>query len=178
MKIIVIISFLIFCSCKQTTVKNINTSLNKSEKMIVKDTIVVHSDTISTNRKLKKDTIVMKSIIKHKILKIPFIRMEEGPSDSHFNGEPMIHQVDLASKVLQLYPDTLIHLAKQSYLNYEHYFPRSIQDNFEQGISTEQIYYPKLKFMFQLFENEYAARPYLEKQIIIIKERDGAIKAE
>ncbi|MBK7888596.1 MAG: hypothetical protein IPJ86_15335 [Bacteroidetes bacterium] len=154
------------------------TAFNTSDTSIKIVNQAVSADTAITYQKISQDTVHKKiTKIKNKT-PIAHIRYAEAPTNVNFNGKPMTQQLDLASKILQLYPDTLIHLAKASYSGYDHLFPVSIMDNFEKGISKQKIHYPKLTFEFQLFENEYKLKPYLIKLISIKKEGDGTLTAE
>ncbi|MDD2346016.1 MAG: hypothetical protein PHY85_07710 [Bacteroidales bacterium] len=101
-------------------------------------------------------------------------RYIELPGDRHFNGNPMIQQLDLSKSVLDKFPDTLSKLAVSNYKTYDRFFPIAISDDFENGISTELIIYPKkLIFQFQLFEDEHALRPYITKEIVIRRNEAG-----
>lgn len=178
MRIISILTLLLICACAPTPDKNNQTAFNETDTNIKKENNVVLPDTSLANREVNVDTVTRKITKKNKTTTISYIRMEAVPRDNNFNGEPMVQQIELASKILQFYPDTLVTLAKERYAGYDRYFPVSVQDNFEEGISTERIHYPKLIFEFQLFENEYASKPYLVKQISIRKEINGTLTAE
>lgn len=88
------------------------------------------------------------------------IRESEGISDAKLNGETILLQEELSEKILASNPDTIKNYLKGIYLGQERNFPRSIADNFEQGISTEHISYPKLNYRVELFEDEYSKKPY------------------
>ena len=178
MRIISILSILLICACTRTADKDSKTNLTLSEINIKKEIRIAHPDTSLTRHSSSKVTIKNNRFTKHKKKKYPYNRMGELPGNDHFNGLPLIQELDLASIVLKNFPDTLKYLAKSSYSSFERFFPKSIQDNFEEGISTERTYYPRLIFKFQIFENEYSAKPYLEKLITIKKEKDGKLTAE
>lgn len=93
-------------------------------------------------------------------VRIPQVRITEGINDSKLNGEPIHIQQDLQKTAITDHPDTITKILKSYYNNNERQFPRSIEDNFEAGISTERVSYPKLNFVIELFENEYAKNPY------------------
>lgn len=178
MRILSILTFLIIYSCTQTPDKVNKTALNETDTIVKEESKAVHSDTFSDKQKANKDTANNKTTQQQKKPIISYSRFEEVPDDDNFNGKPMILQMNFASTLMQLYPDTLIHLAKERYSGYDRFFPVSIQDDFEKGISTERIHYPKLIFEFQLFETEYASKPYSVKHITIKKERNGTLTTE
>lgn len=110
---------------------------------------------------------------------IEYTRFVQFPSDANWNGKPMVQQVELCSRILNNNPDTLSNLALMRYKTYDSYFPIAISDNFEEGISTEIIMYPeKLIFQFQVFENEFAAKPYLIKSICVMRNDNGEVYVE
>ncbi|MEI6349258.1 MAG: hypothetical protein WCP69_15035 [Bacteroidota bacterium] len=176
MRIISIITILLICACTKAPEKAVEATLSQNESKTKTD--VIPSDTSSDKQPTKEKSVNRKSLITQKAKNEIFTRTEEGPNDDNFNGQPMTQQLDLASNVLKIFPDTLIHLAKARYSNYDRFFPRSIADNFVDGISTEHISYPNLVFRFQLFENKFAKKPYLEKLITIKKNIDGTLRAE
>lgn len=107
--------------------------------------------------------------------RISMSRITEGVNDSKMNGEPILIQEDLKESVVKEHPDTIRHLLKSYYLNAERLFPRSIADNFEAGISTERISYPKLNFVIEIFENEYAKKPYKTIRHSVRKENEEIV---
>lgn len=110
---------------------------------------------------------------------VSYTRLIEFPGDNHFNGKPMIHQIEMTSKVLNNFTDTLSKLALTYYKTYDRYFPKAIADNFEDGISTEMVVYPKkLIFQFQIFQDENAANPYVIKEVIIRRNENREPYAE
>lgn len=109
----------------------------------------------------------------------PATRFIDFPSDANFNGKPMTQQEEITKEILEKHPDTLSKLAIMRYKSYEHFFPKSIADNFENGISTEHIYYPeKLIFRFELFENEFSWTPYVIKEVIVRRNTNGELYTE
>ncbi len=110
---------------------------------------------------------------------IHFTRMMQFPGDAQWNGKPMVQQYDLKSSLLQSVPDTLKRLALESYASYKSFFPRSISDDFENGISTEHVHYPpRLVFEFQLFENEFQGKPYAIRTVVVKRTREGELYIE
>ena len=106
-------------------------------------------------------------------------RLIDFPSDNNFNGKPMTQQENIPKAILQEYPDTLSKLAIACYKTYDHFFPKSIADNFEEGISTVHIHYPeKLIFRFELFETEYSWTPYIIKEVIVRRNPNGEVYTE
>lgn len=123
------------------------------------------------------DSLEVEPILEHskvsKIEKIEFTRYEEFPGDIHINGKPLTIQMEISENDFNLFSDTLLILVKQRYQMWEGCFPVSIADNFEEGISTEHIYYPELIVNFELFEEPYSAIPYLIVPVKVYRDRDG-----
>lgn len=91
----------------------------------------------------------------------------------------MTQQEDIPKEILENKPDTLSKLALARYKTYDHFFPKSIADNFEEGISTEHIHYPKkLIFRFMVFDNEFSETPYLVKEVIVRRTPNGELYTE
>lgn len=106
-------------------------------------------------------------------------RYIEFPNDAHFNGSPMTQQEEMPKEILENHPDTLRKLAIARYKAYDQYYPKSIADNFEEGISTEHIHYPKkLIFRFELFDNESSWTPYIVKEVMVIRNPNGELFIE
>lgn len=105
--------------------------------------------------------------------KIELIRYEEGPGDDNINGKPLTVQIEIKQDYYKLIPDTLLLIVKQKYQSWESYFPVSIADNFEEGISTEHIHYPELIVNFQLFEDGFSERPYSIVPVKVYRDRSG-----
>lgn len=104
-------------------------------------------------------------------------RYLEFPGDAHFNGKPMIQQEEIPKAIFEKNPDTLAKLAIDRYKSYDHFFPKSIADNFEEMKSTEHIHYPQeLIFRFELFEKN-AIEPYLIKEIVVKRNSNGELSA-
>lgn len=102
-------------------------------------------------------------------------RYTEFPGNKNFNGKPMTNQVEIPNEVLQFNEDTLSQIAITSYKSYTGFFPVSIADDFENSISTEIILYPELIFRFEVFEDQFASKPYLIKEIVVLKDSNGDI---
>ncbi len=166
---------LLFSSCIHTSDKDVKTVLNQSDNKTLKDSIIVKPDTIVL---VKKDSLKRKNKPKQDSENMLFSRAEEYPTDDNFNGKPLLIELVLPSKAIKICKDTLQKIAKERYVIYERSFPRSIADDFEHGISTEHISYPRLKFNFQLFESEKSIKPYSEQLITIYKSNDGVIVSE
>ena len=143
-------------------------SVSSQEIDIVK--INSQDKSVDTFKKPKKKTVQQKQ---------SFARYIEFPSDNTFNGKPLTHQIEIAENVYKKFTDTLTNLALFNYKSYTNFFPKSISDNFEEGISTTHIHYPKkLIFRFQLFENEFSSSPYITKEITINRNVNGDLYAE
>jgi len=111
--------------------------------------------------------------------RISYTRYYEFPGDANFNGKPMTQQIEMSKKVYDNSTDTLRKLAIDHYKSYDYYFPKAIADNFDEGISTEMVMYPKkLIFRFELFEDEFAAKPYLIEEVTIRRNEAGEPYAE
>lgn len=112
-------------------------------------------------------------------MNIPQSRFEMLPGYDHFNGEPMVQQIEIPKETFKEFPDTLSKIAVARYKTYDEYFPRAISDNFEEGISHEHVVYPKkLIFRFMLYEDEFAKENYLIKDIIVLRDKSGNPYAE
>ncbi len=162
------LTFLFSCSNENRIIpqqkKSEATELDTALKSITKpisDTTIAAKTPISTTSLPKKQKIKPR---------LSYGRESDGCSNDNLNGKAILVQLDLNSSVLLSYPDTIIQYLKSYYNNLEHFFPRSIADDFEHGISTERISYPKLNFIVELYENEYAAKPYKTVQQSISKE--------
>jgi hypothetical protein len=105
--------------------------------------------------------------------RVEYCRYEDGPGDSNINGKPLTVQMEIQEDYYKLIPDTLLLIVKQKYQSWESYFPVSIADNFDEGISTEHIHYPELIVNFQLFEDGYAQSPYLIVPVKVYRDRSG-----
>jgi hypothetical protein len=173
--ILLIPIFQISCSQKQDS--NSIESPENTTLISSKKTSLLEPDTTVLANDIRLETSTSNKIIQKKNNKPheTYLRMVAFPSDRHFNGEPLIWQQDLALEVITAHPDTLKELAKQLYSSFTHSFPVSISDNFEEGISTKHIHYPKLTFIFQVFENQYEAKYYLEKQYVVKGDVNGNI---
>lgn len=99
----------------------------------------------------------------------------QGFSDANLNGETILVQMELSESLLAAHPDTIKNYLKGVYMGQERNFPRSIADNFEQGISTEYISYTKLNYRVELFENEYSRKPYKIIGYSVRKEKENIV---
>ena len=182
MRIIPVILILFCCSCSQTQETNNTAIANSPDSILIQNNVSAIHDTLSQTKSQASEDILKPSnaekIVKKKTVKESFSRFNEFPGNNNFNGEPLIQQLEIKLKRLDVSPDTLKQIAKERYISFERYFPVSIADNFEEGISTEHIYYPELIFKFQVFEDEFASKPYLEKVITVKKENNGEFNIE
>jgi hypothetical protein len=103
---------------------------------------------------------------------------EIAASDHKFNGEPVLIQLTIAPELLQKHPDTLKQEVRSAYKSSERFFPRSIADNFEAGISTEQISYPRVSFSLELFTDDYSEKPYQTMHYKAWRDNSGIIQVE
>jgi hypothetical protein len=103
---------------------------------------------------------------------------EIGASDAKFNGEAVVIEMDIPSAMLKAHPDTLKKEVRQNYANSERFFPRSIADDFVNGISTEHISYPQLNYAVKVYENEFAAKPYTTQTFRAWKDKAGQLVVE
>lgn len=144
-----------------------------------------HSDTLINNNELSatlpSDTLAKpkeKKVIKPMTNDSP-IRFIEFPGDANFNGKPMTQQEEIPKNILQKYPDTLFKLALARHKTYDHFFPKSVADNFEEMKSTERIIYPEvLIFRFELFENNNANKPYHIQEVKVKRNAVGEVYTE
>jgi hypothetical protein len=65
-------------------------------------------------------------------------------------------QGELAENILLSNPDTLKNHLKSLNMRIEQAFPRSIEDNFTQGVSKVHIYYPQINYGVELFSNQHS----------------------
>lgn len=174
--IIICIASMFFFSCNRVlNDKPILVTTTENDKL---DTVIQKERLIDTCKNQIEifDTVSVNNNINNHMDEPPieYTRFLQFPSDVNWNGKPLVQQVELCSTVLNYNPDTLSNLALMRYKTYDSYFPIAISDNFEEGISTEIIMYPeKLIFQFHVFENEYAAEPYLIKNISVMRNANG-----
>jgi hypothetical protein len=144
------------------------------------DTNIVHEkDTISSTSKITHVKSPKKKAKIYKKAPTPPIRYSEFPGDQNFNGAPLTQQETISKENLEKFPDTLNRLALERYKSYDPYYPKSIADNFEKGISIERIHYPaKLIFRFMVFENEWTETPYMVKEVTVRRTPDGTMYTE
>jgi len=161
-KLIVFFSFsFLFVSCnkvdkKSKVLNSVTTEISQPQKdKLANDTNKLQ---IEKHDSLKETTYKMVS--KHQKVLTPQIRVSDQVSDAKFNGEKILLQEELTEKIFLVNPDTIKRFLKKQYLNQLRNFPRSIADNFEQGISTEHISYPKLNYRVELFKDIYSQKPY------------------
>ncbi|MEI8201851.1 MAG: hypothetical protein WCH34_02495 [Bacteroidota bacterium] len=177
MRIAGILLLIICFSCHQSPETKPLAIEGKKDSILISQKTPVNSDTLKGGKSIMLEKHSGKKNKSAKS-KIRYERMGSYPTDDNFNGQPLLEQCDIPSNILKSVPDTLLKLAKAYYLNFERLFPRSIADNFETGVSTEHITYPKLIFQFELFENEFAEKAYYVKSISIIKDINGKLVVE
>jgi hypothetical protein len=132
------------------------------------DTIII------TEAKKKVSQIETETNKTRQIKPVPVARYVQYPGLAHCNGKALVHQLEMNKTILKNHADSLHKIAKLEYRGFEDYFPRSIADNFEEGISTEHIHYCDILFKFQVFEDEYSLNPHSEVYILT-KIQDDAI---
>lgn len=110
--------------------------------------------------------------------KMEYTRFVQFPSDDHFNGKSLIYQLELSSEDYCINKNTLVSIMKVHYNLSKRYFPVSIPNNFEKGISKETVFYPKLNYSFQLFENSYSKTSHETIHLSIKKEMSGEFTIE
>jgi hypothetical protein len=136
-------------------------------------------DTLKSDSPIKTAITNKNNQSKNKEKSPPPVRYSDFPNDENFNGKPMTQQENISKAILEKYPDTLTKLAIARYKTYDHFFPKSIADNFEKGTSTERIHYPqKLIFRFELFENEVSWKPYVVKEVVVRRNTNGELYTE
>jgi hypothetical protein len=109
----------------------------------------------------------------------PRLRSFREPGRSNFEGEPIRQELDIPIATFEKIPDTLNKLAIARYKSYEEFFPRLIADNFKAGKSTILIDYPaKLIFSFEVFEDIYAQKPYVKRDVTVRRSGNGELSAE
>ncbi len=177
-----VILILIMAGCISNPDQNEQFSLvTKSETLVKqKDSIFPQQENLTIE---KIDSVNMKSSTDSKPTKKPkskmkmkdigLVRYVDFPGDNHFNGKPLVIQVDLSEKKYNTNIDTVKQIAKSYYQLSEPSFPVAIADNFEEGISTEIRYYPRLTYELQLFENEMKTKPYAVIIVVVKREKDG-----
>lgn len=152
---------LLLVSCSNTNTKLENESVPVSEINEPPKTKL----NVDTNKLQIENTDSSKEAPQQKVARPPIkrefqMRTSEGVTDNKLNGEPILIQMELTPKVLANNPDTMRNYVKALYLGQQQNFPRSIADNFEQGISTERISYPRLNYAIEMYEDAYARKPY------------------
>jgi len=165
------IAFLI-TACNDNQKYQQSNFLNPSKYDTTNDSI----DTIFlTETKQKVSQIETDTNKIRQIKTIPVERYVQYPGTAHFNGKALVHQLEMSQTMLKMHADSLHKIAKLEYCNFENYFPRSIADNFEEGISTEHIHYCDILFKFQVFEDEYSRNPHSEVYILTKMQADSII---
>jgi hypothetical protein len=173
--LILLIAFISACENRPLKVEIANTPFSSSISKTPSD---------STKRQARKDTIAFHqtekvNISKSRAKRERVIRMSEiAASDDKFNGQPVLLQFEMSSDALLAHPDTLKQEIRNTYMASERFFPRYIADNFEKGISTENIAYPKLNFSIELFRDSYAEKPYKVVNFRAWKDNSGSIAVE
>jgi len=167
---------MLIASCNNTDLKDVSTGHETEElNSVIKDTTAIDTGKlqiiIPDSSKEKPHKEVLKAPMKRELI----MRESEGVSDSKFNGEPILIQEELSKRILVSNPDTIKNYLKNLYLGQERNFPRSIADNFEKGISTEHISYPRLNYRVELFEDEYSKKPYKILGYSVRKEKEEII---
>ena len=177
MKIIKLLIFSVFLFACTNTADN-----PEKEKTVVKNSVIVEKIVVQVDSVVKKDSVVRFSKKTSAISgyrKKSFERINElGATNEKFNGEYVSIQENIPSEILTKYPDTIISIVKSNYLMSQNYFPRSIADDFINGISTERISYPKLNYKVELFNDKYSDKPYSTIIISVYKAKDGTLVAE
>lgn len=172
--IILLFTLLILVSCNTNRDKH---SCNKMQNEVIvfedKDSIPSNNTSLVTDtfKNINNDQVYYKSEDESPM---PQSRYEILPNKEVWNGKPMVQQIEIPKEALVMKPDSLSKLAIERYKTYDKYFPVSISDNFEKGISTEHIIYPeKLIFRFHVFEDEFSKTPYLKKDITVRRNDKG-----
>lgn len=172
-------------SCNNSNNERINEFLNQVDLINTRqdsDTLFQtnkEKDTLKPDFQITSAKTKSKNQRKNKEITQSPTRMIDFPSDNNFKGEPMTQQENFPNAILEKYPDTLSKLAIARYKTYNYFFPKSIADNFEEGISTEHTHYPeKLIFRFELFENESSLTPYIVKEVILRRNSNGELYTE
>jgi hypothetical protein len=149
--------FFLLIECKNADNQSImlNSGASKiSQPQNGKSNIATHTRQAEKNEISKE--IPQKIVSKVKIKDEPQIRLGVGVSDAKLNGEQILLQEELAENILLSNPDTIKNYLKSVNMRMEQNFPRSIEDNFTQGVSKEHIYYPQLNYGVELFSNPYS----------------------
>lgn len=178
--IIIALFYLLSCSRSSSETKYIdnNTEIDSALALSEIDTTssIISSESDTLKNITKKSNEKGQNRLK---TEIEFDRYMQLPSDAHFNGWPMTQQLELSKSIIEMYPDTLKNLAMARYQTYDIYFPIEISDNFEKGVSTETVTYPKkLIFRFEIFEDKYADTPYLKQDIVVKRRENGELYVE
>jgi len=165
---------LVACDNADTKIKVPNTEATDIIRP-QRDKLDIDTDKLQIEKPDSLKDIPHKVVSKLQIKREPQIRVGERVSDAKLNGEQILLQEELSEKILLSNPDTIKYFLKEQYLGQERNFPRSIADNFEKGISTEYISYPKLNYRVELFEDEYSKKPYKILEYSVRKEREKII---
>jgi hypothetical protein len=158
--LIFMISILLF-ACNNTENKStIITPIKKVDSILSKKTLQIDSN---NTEKLKNEAPIHKSnklLTSNKINKVEQQRFQDGVNDNKMNGEPIVIQMELSSKIIFDNPDTIKNYLKNYYMSQKSSFHVMIADDFEHGISVESIDYPKLNFIVEIFGSSNAKKPY------------------
>ena len=135
---------------QQTTIHNISKSDNV-------DTTINKTPAIVTKRKF-------------------YTRYGTAPANENYCGKQLVEQIDLHKKVFEKSSDTVTSYLKKLYTVYESDFPKYL--TYCDPKSTEIYTGPVLNFSVELFEDEYAAKPYLVICYSVKKQKNGIIIVE
>jgi hypothetical protein len=174
--LVLLCSFVLIFSCQQTNSptekKKIKTKIDKKINPKISK---LNKDSLAI---LKFDSIKLvspKKISSSRSQKVQLLRMSESVTNDKLNGAPIMIQEDLSAKEFSKDPEQLKNRLRGYYLWQERNFPRSIADDFENGISRELISYPRLNYVIELFEDGYASTPYKILNYSVRKEKDSIV---
>ncbi len=81
--------------------------------------------------------------------------------------------VDLAPTLLAAHPDTVALLAREFYRAQRSSFPVSIADDFENGVATEHIHYPRIRLAIHFFKDHRSLLPYTVRTVTVYMDEDS-----
>ncbi|NVO02738.1 MAG: hypothetical protein HXX09_08515 [Bacteroidetes bacterium] len=152
---------ILFFSCGNVENKpSTSISIKKDSSIVSKKPFLIDSNKTEKLNNEAPNSKSNKLVKSHKINKVEQLRFQDGVNDDKMNGEALVIQMELSSKVIFDNPDTIKNYLKDFYMSRKSKFHKMIADDFEHGISVESIAYPKLNFIVEIFGSSFAEKPY------------------
>jgi hypothetical protein len=159
---------LISCNAGNSRSKEKATDAKEIKKQIPSDTLQSSNKDLTST--VDNDSITRKPIPLVKKKK-SYTRYGTSPVFENYCGEPLLEQIELRKKVFEKSSDTVITYLKKLYNVYEPGFPKYF--TYCDPKSSEKYTGPVLNFSVELFEDEFAPKPYLVICFSLKKQKNG-----